>query len=397
MTSSVYTPPPGEYSRPKEKYWLRVENFNFDYHYVRGAIYHQPALVEFAQGQSLDVELVPEPGNPHDRWAVAFHVKGQRIGYLGSDFADEMHEFVAGHNRRGRAVYASGEARVRPEDGVKLAAVFLPWWPEREAFQVDSGVHAECDTLLALLTDEARERVMQTSQNLSDEDARLIRSKRSSAPHLVWSKRGGNQIPVALRLRLIDLDIARKEEERRVRDAARELAREAKRQERAAKAEAREALDESIRQLARKGLSKSGIAARLKCSETKVRSTLQRAGLTAANANDTSRNERLDRANHALTLQKDGFTRKEIAQAFDCSFETVKGLLKDAKFFEDPSSDPGRQQRANEVAAAQQFTKLADAAAYLGWTSKAVKAARSDAAALIRSHPTWSETSCQPI
>jgi transposase len=285
-------------------------------------------------------------------------------------------------------VYASGEVRVRPEDGVKLATVFLPWWPEREVFQIDSGVHAECDALLALLTAEARERVMQASQNLSDDDVRLIRSKRSSAPHLVWSERGGNQIPVALRLRLIDLDIARKEEERRVREAARELAKEVKSQERVAKIEAREAGDESIRQLAREGVSKSAIAARLNCSETKVRSTLQRAGLTAINANDTSRNDRLDRARQALSLQKDGFTRKEIVQAFDCSFETIKDLLKDAKFFEDPSSDLGRQQRANEVAAAQQLAKLADAAIYLGWTVKAVKAARSDAAVLAHLYPT---------
>ena len=395
MTSGVYTPPPGEYSRPEGKYWLRVENFNYDNHYVRGAIYHQPALVEFTSGQSLDVELVPEPGNPHDPWAVAFHVSGQRIGYLASDFADEMHEFVAGHNRRGRAVYASGEVRVRPEDGVKMATVFLPWWPEREAFQVDSGVPAECDALLALLTGEVRERAMATSQNLSDQDARLIRSKRSSAPHLVWSNRGGNQIPVALRLRLIDLDMERKEEERRVRAAAREVLREVKRQERAAKLEAREALlearealDESIRQLAREGVSKAAIAARLNCSETKVRSTLQRAGLTASNANVASRNERLDRATQALALQKDGFTRREIAQVFDCSFETIKGLLKDAKFFQDPSSDLGRQRRANQVAETHQLPKLADAAAYLGWTIKAVKAARSDAAVLSRLYPT---------
>lgn len=390
MTIGAYTPPPGEYSRPKDKYWLRVQNSNYDNHYVRGAVYHQPALDEFGNGQSLDIELVPEPGNPHDPWAVAFHSSGQRIGYVASDFADEMHEFVAGHNRRGRAVYASGKVSVRPEDGVKQATVLLPWWPERKVFQVDSGVHAECDALLALLTDEVRERAMETSQGLSTEDARLIRSKKSAAPHLVWSKRGGNQIPVALRLRLIDLDIARKEEERRVRDvareSARESAREAKRQERATKEEAREAFDESIRQLARKGVNKSAIAAKLNCSETKVRSTLQRAGLTAANANEASRNERLDRARHALSLQKDGFTRKEIAQTFDCSFDTIKGLLKDAKFFEDPSSDLGRQQRADEVAAAQQLTKLADAAVYLGWTIKAVKDARSDAAVLNELH-----------
>jgi hypothetical protein len=65
-----------------------------------------------------------------------------------------------------------------------------------------------------------------------------------------------------------------------------------------------------------------------------------------------------------------------------CSFETVKDMLKDAKFFENPISDRPRLERARAVGVARDVVELSDAAAKLGWSPKAVKAARSDAAVL---------------
>lgn len=382
MVSSVYTPPLGEYVRPQGRYVIEPDGIgSFDRHYVRGAGFHQPALAGYLDGDRIFVELVPEPGNPHDPWAVAFHVRGKRIGYMASGFADGMHEYIAGHNRQGRAVYAEGEVS-GPLDAARSATVFLPWWRHQEAFREESGVQAECDSLIGALPDEARMRAMQTSQNLSAADMKRIRSKKALAPHLVWSKRRGVQIPVALRYRLIDWDKTRKEEARQLREAGYELARQAKVQEKAAKLGAAKQLDDSIRSLALQGLPKTEIARVLSCSVTKVRSTLQRAGVRAPNANETSRNERLQRSRQALVLQRDGLTRHEIAQFMGCGFETVKNMLKDAKFFEDPSGDPQRLARARAVSAARDIVKLSDAAAKLGWTTKAVKAARSDVAIL---------------
>lgn len=382
MVSSVYTPPQGEYVRPKGRYVIEPDGIgSFDRHFVRGAGFHQPAVAGFQDGNDIFVELVPEPGNPHDPWAVAFHVRGRRIGYMASGYAHGVHEYVAGHNRRGQAVYAEGEVYA-PVGSARSATVFLPWWRHQEAFREESGVPAECDNLIEALSDEVRVRAMQTSQNLSAADVKRIRSKKSLAPHLVWSKRQGAQIPVALRYRLIDCDKARKEEARRLREAEYERARQAKLQEKADKLEAKKQLDESIHRLALQGLPKTAIARELNCSETKVRSTLQQVGVSAANANEISRNERLSRGRQALGLQREGLTRHEIAQFMGCSFDTVKDLLKDAKFFEDPESDLQRLRRARSVGAVRDVIKLSDAAVQLGWTARAVKAARSDAAIL---------------
>ncbi|MGP0224107.1 hypothetical protein [Paenarthrobacter sp. NCHU4564] len=392
VVDGVYTPPPDEYVRPTGRYWLNVTGLErFDNHFVRGASYHQDVLGRFVDGQELEVELVPEPGNPHDPWAVAFHVKRRRIGYMASDHADGMHEYIAGHNRHGRGVYAAGKVRVRPEDGARLVTVFLPWWPERDEFEEDSGVPAECDLLLNALSQDERERIMQKSQDLSKADARLIRTKRHLAPHLVWKKSRSARIPNALRFRLIELDRERRRREQELLQAAREEAREAKRQEKAAKAEAiiraREILEASICHLARQGVGTAAIAREVNCSDSKVRSTLQRAGLAANNANDVARNERLQRGQRALILQKGGHTRNQIAQILGCGFDTVKDMLKDAKFFSEPASDTERLDRALAVREAGNYVKLADAAEHLGWPIKLVKAARSDMEVLDQLYP----------
>lgn len=51
---------------------------------------------------------------------------------------------------------------------------------------------------------------------------------------------------------------------------------------------------------------------------------------------------RAERAQHALGLQRAGHIRGEIAARLAVSQDTVKGLLRDAKFFENPESDPSR-------------------------------------------------------
>jgi len=51
---------------------------------------------------------------------------------------------------------------------------------------------------------------------------------------------------------------------------------------------------------------------------------------------------RAERGQHALGLQRAGHSRAEIAARLAVSQDTVKGLLRDAKFIENPQSDPSR-------------------------------------------------------
>jgi DNA polymerase-3 subunit epsilon len=74
-------------------------------------------------------------------------------------------------------------------------------------------------------------------------------------------------------------------------------------------------------------------------------------GRNASNA--AARQNRLERCRRALELQSSGFTRREIGEAVGVSAESVKALLRDAKFFADPASDEERLQRASAAALAQ--------------------------------------------
>lgn len=56
-----------------------------------------------------------------------------------------------------------------------------------------------------------------------------------------------------------------------------------------------------------------------------------------------------DRRKQALAMQRTGLSRAEIAGALGVGLETVKSLLRDAKFYENPESDPSRLALAREV------------------------------------------------
>ena len=74
-------------------------------------------------------------------------------------------------------------------------------------------------------------------------------------------------------------------------------------------------------------------------------------GKNAANAQ--ARAERLERCRQAVKLQIDGATRKHISVELQVSEEVVASLLRDGKFYANPTTDPKRLAAAREAAAAQ--------------------------------------------
>lgn len=180
----VYVPPAGEYVRPARRLVLRPEG-RFDNHYVRGAQYHPAAFVGLRHGQLVEIELVPEPGNPHDRWAVALHINDQRIGYIGAGEAGEWQDFVVTCNRRGVGVFARGDIDM---DRAPLAAtVFLPWEENLARIAMDEEVSHQCDQLLAALAPEVRDRIMAVGPGgLGAELVKSLHSRKRFAPDLNW-------------------------------------------------------------------------------------------------------------------------------------------------------------------------------------------------------------------
>ena len=69
--------------------------------------------------------------------------------------------------------------------------------------------------------------------------------------------------------------------------------------------------------------------------------------------NDAQRDERLERCRRAVELQQAGRTRPQIAAELGVGVDTVKGLLRDGKFFADPATDPVRRSAAEQAHEAQ--------------------------------------------
>ncbi|WP_418002333.1 hypothetical protein ACNO8X_19500 [Mycobacterium sp. PDNC021] len=62
-------------------------------------------------GSEFSVEVVPEPGNPHDHTALALDVDGVRVGYLPAAFSARLFPAVVEANRAGFIISASAKTR----------------------------------------------------------------------------------------------------------------------------------------------------------------------------------------------------------------------------------------------------------------------------------------------
>jgi hypothetical protein len=391
-----YTPPADEYLRPSGRTELKPKTY-VDNHYVRGASFHSENFVDCRSGDVIQLELVPEPGNPYDRWAVALHLEGRRVGYISAEDSGLWHDIVFAYNRAGSAVLAEGIVHTYGEDTTGLT-VLLPGFEDAETLMSDLGLFQECDAVIAALPEEARDRILDSERyGLSASDVRLLRSKKHLAPSLNWHKSRGSRLedryPTALYRRLIELDQLKRarmwEEKQAARQEAR-LERERLKQEtRDAKAAAQEAFVERVKVVHASGASMSAMCRDLGCSASRIKRVLSLKGLDALpKQNQVAKDERMVRAQQALRLQQGGYTRNQIAGKMDCSFETVKSMLKDAKFYADPWTDLERLHlvRASKDPSVISLSFLA-AASSLRVTQAKLKSARRDFSIISKLHP----------
>lgn len=98
----------------------------------------------------------------------------------------------------------------------------------------------------------------------------------------------------------------------------------------------------------------------------------------ASNHNQQTRSNRLERCSRALSLQREGLSRAAIAEELSLGPETVKSLLRDAKFYEAPANDEERLSLARAAATAREsgLTRSAFQAALALSPAKAVEAWR---------------------
>jgi DNA polymerase III epsilon subunit-like protein len=112
-----------------------------------------------------------------------------------------------------------------------------------------------------------------------------------------------------------------------------------------------------IRQLraAAKALSLPDYFGELQSTAPKAATTTLTTNDTASEGGSTTSTEaRAKRGQLALTMQRAGASRADIATTLGLSQDTVKSLLRDAKFYENPQSDPSRSALARDARRARE-------------------------------------------
>jgi len=358
-----------------------------------GGTAHQPYRFDgHAIGDRILLELVPEPYNPADTTAVACDYDGHRVGYLFSNVAADWHDVVRAAKAAGVAVLLPAQLHAddfhdRP-DGL-IPRVLIPNWAHRLALFAKFGLADLLDELLARLDAENPELVRELLEASWEAEYRpeviSAVSKYADAYHeFSWptSPAGGparRALPACWEVYLRALlgqereaARTRRQEERRQRAAEREAARAAAAAARAETERARAERDALIIELTQQGVSARDIAAEVGVSAgqvAKVRgayraahpemtfpvitpapvaadATVDLSIFGGAKVNLDQARERLDRGTRALTLQQAGASRAKIGADLGVSVETVKGLLRDARFYAQPTSASERLERA---------------------------------------------------
>ena len=398
----------------------------FDTHFVRGGQFHPRAFTGTTAGQEVDFELVPEPGNPHDKWAVALHLDGIRIGYIGADYAAEWQDVVVALNRSGSAVLAKG---VIEDPKEYHARAYLPWvtWNEPTGPLFTD----ECCAILEAWASEQQSHSSGNELNLlpslrSPGDVERLQGLAVFAPSLNWqSQTPGGGLPMQLIWHLQTAYEMRRRERHEAQEALRATQRadayRLRTEERltfasnateigcsssvaskryreyldsipkAEKAEidadrlaAQADLESMVLEEHGRGVRVGQIAEMVGCSPGVVRRILRESGVDPLVGYNTAvRDERLARCREAVHLQRAGRTRRDIATSLGVSLDGVKALLKDGKFFEDPTVDVERLELAC-TSRSPELSRLGlePAAALLGVTVAKLKAARRDHAVL---------------
>lgn len=85
---------------------------------LSGIPFHTPPWTLMQDSTPLELEMIPEPGNPWDVSAVALDFEGQRIGYLPAELAPAWQSYVTAMRNDGAAIFLP--AAIRKCDGVDV-------------------------------------------------------------------------------------------------------------------------------------------------------------------------------------------------------------------------------------------------------------------------------------
>ena len=373
-SAGFHTRRPEEYVRPGHRMMLHEVFPDPEDHfrrYVRGVMFHQDGFKGGVPGQVVDLELVPEQFNRHDLQAVAVDHERARIGYLPASDAARWHDVVLAANRAGFSVWVRGELGLFDfGDEDRLVPTLFISLNQRMCELADRfGVGAAITWLLDAVGESVRAEMLESAW---DEFPRSLVKKVARHAEQFTELTWPTNPPAGLRSRVEAPGVlypylkALVLRQRREQAEQRHLEADQRRGERQAEAErlraerirlkeeARQARLDQVRDGMERGWTNREIGSDLGVSLSTVEKLKREVRRGEAwDRNSEERAARLDRAREALGLQGQGRSRAEIGQRVSLSEATVKMLLRDAKFYIDPASDPARRRLACAAAAAR--------------------------------------------
>lgn len=368
FSSGYYIRPQGEYRRPDKRLLLPSEPDEFVYvTYPRGVIYEHYERIPLGR---IEVELVPEPGNPHDSRALAVDHGDIRIGYVKATLASVLQPRILRLNREGLSVWCCARVRggepnddpaeqedwdevdrayaAAPEVRLYLSRIEAPAWGD----QWDQQVH-EIRTIWTLLDESIQASVIASGFHLDRDTARAFWEHRDITPHLNWpaGHSDSDDLPPEFQSLLREFRLDHGEALAEKRAAIRAESERLKAIERATATAELLSRDAKIVELAKQGLTCTSIGRQVGLSPTRIRSVIERSGLEVTNSprGSADREKRWDRGLKALAMQEAGMSRREIADKFGVTAGTMKAILRDARFYRNPEANQGRLAQARRA------------------------------------------------
>ena len=304
---------------------------------IRGLDYHQRALPRPSSGRLIWLELVPEPSNPFDRNAVALDFNGVRVGYVGAGVAYRAHQVVRYQNLDGNACFVPGV--INGDHG----HVALPTQARLEMYIDRRRVASEMADLWAALPSAVRQELTENGFELGQGHLKCLASIREIAPHVGLSAEPrADCLPFVLQEFLHEKRQKQREERRQVHIRVRAQAAERSELRKAG----RDFRNRQIVELHHAGRSNAAIVAEVGVSSDTVRRVLKDAGIRPSvglsSYAEALLRSRAERCLEAISLQRAGLSRSEIALALGVSVDTAKVLVRDGRFFEFPENNPTR-------------------------------------------------------
>lgn len=329
--------------------------------HVRGTGYKRSDLWHYSANEESPVlyELVPLPGNPHDHCAVGVYLDGIHFGYVPSTYAEHAHWRIRQLNALGFQVFTVGDFDYGSTWPLGFSTptgnIAVPTLQTYDQHLPPLNVQMQLFTpLWDALSDNDRGRIKNLGFDLDDElVAQLISLKSASPRYGLPTLPFSEAMPFSADLFLRDARHADYlEEQARI-----------------------EALHQEIGQHLLNGGTRSSAAQAFGVTTYRVKKAIETLGLqvprAAQNAKQHSGNiqlklsqsgstqnlsergklirdkrnqirERAQRNSHALDLQRQGLTYRAIAASLGLGESGIGQRLRDARFIEDPGTDPGR-------------------------------------------------------